>query len=116
MSKSKIKTSFFCQSCGHNAPKWLGKCPSCGQWNTFVEEILKKENENSNLPFTSKTSRIQVISEIEIGAEHRILLPDLELNRVLGGGLVPGSIILFGGEPGIGKSTLLLQIALGLKK
>ncbi len=115
MSKSKIKTSFFCQSCGHNAPKWLGKCPSCGQWNTFVEEILKKENENSNLPFTSKTSRIQVISEIEIGAEHRILLPDLELNRVLGGGLVPGSIILFGGEPGIGKSTLLLQIALGLK-
>ncbi|GIK70725.1 MAG: DNA repair protein RadA [Bacteroidota bacterium] len=80
-----------------------------------MEEILKKENENSNLPFTSKTSRIQVISEIEIGAEHRILLPDLELNRVLGGGLVPGSIILFGGEPGIGKSTLLLQIALGLK-
>ncbi|NUM51977.1 MAG: DNA repair protein RadA [Flavobacteriales bacterium] len=115
MSKSKIKTSFFCQSCGHNAPKWLGKCPSCGQWNTFVEEILKKENENSNLPFTSKTSKIQVISEIEIGAEHRILLHDLELNRVLGGGLIPGSIILFGGEPGIGKSTLLLQIALGLK-
>lgn len=115
MIKSKIKTSFFCQSCGHNAPKWLGKCPSCGQWNTFVEEILKKENENSNIPFTSKTSKIQVISEIEIGAEHRILLPDSELNRVLGGGLVPGSIILFGGEPGIGKSTLLLQIALGLK-
>lgn len=115
MSKTKVKTSFFCQSCGHNAPKWLGKCPSCGQWNTFVEEIIKKENDPSAPSFTSKTSKIHVISDIEIGTEQRIILPDSELNRVLGGGLVPGSLILFGGEPGIGKSTLLLQIALRLK-
>jgi len=115
LSKTKVKTSFFCQSCGHNAPKWLGKCPSCGQWNTFVEEIIKKENDPSAPHFTSKTSKIHVISDIEIGTEQRIILPDSELNRVLGGGLVPGSLILFGGEPGIGKSTLLLQIALRLK-
>jgi DNA repair protein RadA/Sms len=115
LSKTKIKTGFFCQSCGHNAPKWLGKCPSCGQWNTFVEEIIKKESEFSAPSFTTKTSKIHIISDIEIGNEQRIILPDLELNRVLGGGLVPGSLILFGGEPGIGKSTLLLQIALHLK-
>lgn len=109
---SKIKSAYFCQNCGYEAPKWLGKCPSCNEWNTFVEEIVEK-----NIPQvvafskSGKTSAPIAIQDIEKVEHNRFLLHDNELNRVLGGGVVAGSLILFGGEPGIGKSTLMLQIA-----
>ncbi len=110
----KVKTSFFCQNCGHEAPKWLGRCPSCGEWNTFVEEVVTKSKKEVTAfsKSSKKQSRPQAIHTIESREEDRILLKDNELNRVLGGGLVPGSLILFGGEPGIGKSTLLLQMSM----
>lgn len=109
---AKVKSAYFCQNCGYEAPKWLGKCPSCGEWNTFVEEIIEK-NIPSVVAFSSssKNAKPQAIHTIENQEHVRIFLKDKELNRVLGGGLVPGSLILFGGEPGIGKSTLLLQMA-----
>ncbi len=110
---AKIKTAFFCQNCGHQTPKWLGKCPSCSEWNTFVEEIVGNNDSNVVAFSTSngKTAKPQAVQDIEHRAESRITLNDKELNRVLGEGLVPGSLILFGGEPGIGKSTLMLQLA-----
>ena len=110
---AKIKTAFFCQNCGHQTPKWLGKCPSCSEWNTFVEEIVGNNDSNVVAFSTSngKTAKPQAVQDIEHRAESRIILHDKELNRVLGEGLVPGSLILFGGEPGIGKSTLMLQLA-----
>ncbi len=110
---AKIKTAFFCQNCGHQTPKWLGKCPSCSEWNTFVEEIIGN-NDSSVVAFSTsngKTAKPQAVQDIVHRAESRIILHDKELNRVLGEGLVPGSLILFGGEPGIGKSTLMLQLA-----
>ena len=110
---AKIKTAFFCQNCGHQTSKWLGKCPSCSEWNTFVEEVVSN-NDSTVVAFSTsngKTAKPQVIQEIERKTEERIRLRDNELNRVLGEGLVPGSLILFGGEPGIGKSTLMLQLA-----
>ncbi|MGC4021976.1 MAG: DNA repair protein RadA [Cyclobacteriaceae bacterium] len=117
---SKIKTVFFCQTCGFESPKWLGKCPSCGSWNTFVEEVVSKTESTKN-EWRSPGSKTKVIkpktlNEIEPTSEIRIATPDHELNRVLGGGIVPGSLILIGGEPGIGKSTLMLQIGVALKK
>jgi DNA repair protein RadA/Sms len=117
---AKLKTSFFCNNCGFESPKWLGKCTSCGEWNTFIEEVVDKAPKGFGaLPNDSKRkTKSHLITEIVSEKEQRILLKDKELNRVLGGGLVPGSIILFGGEPGIGKSTLMLQMALentGLK-
>lgn len=111
---AKVKTSFFCQNCGAQTAKWVGKCPSCGEWNTFVEEVIEKENDKTK-SFISKSKKTSVpkrMLDIHASEERRIILKDQELNRVLGGGLVPGSLILFGGEPGIGKSTLLLQLAL----
>lgn len=110
---AKIKTAFFCQNCGHQTPKWLGKCPSCSEWNTYVEEIVGNNDSNVVAFSTSngKTAKPQAVQDIEHRAESRIILHDKELNRVLGEGLVPGSLILFGGEPGIGKSTLMLQLA-----
>ncbi len=110
---AKVKTAFFCQNCGYEAPKWLGKCPSCGEWNTFVEELVEKDLPQVVAFSTSsgRSAKAQLVSEIEQGELKRIILPDSELNRVLGNGLVPGSLVLFGGEPGIGKSTLLLQLA-----
>ena len=112
---SKVKTAYFCQNCGAETAKWVGKCGSCGEWNTVVEEVVEKST-SATAPFSSKTTqraaKPQRITEIEKNEEPRIQLKDKELNRVLGGGLVPGSIILFGGEPGIGKSTLLLQLAI----
>ena len=115
---AKAKTTFFCQNCGHNTPQWLGKCPSCNKWNTFAEEILQKEAEKTTgIPTSTSRQRAQKprkISEIKGTDVRRILSPDLELNRVLGGGIVPGSVTLLGGEPGIGKSTLMLQIAMSL--
>ena len=115
---AKTKTTFFCQQCGHESPKWLGKCPSCGTWNSFVEELVQKE-EIAKSEWRQETPKARQnkprnIAELEAGNEVRIITPDAELNRVLGGGVVPGSLILIGGEPGIGKSTLMLQLALTL--
>ncbi|MCK5467808.1 MAG: DNA repair protein RadA [Cyclobacteriaceae bacterium] len=114
---AKRKTAFFCQNCGAQSPKWLGKCPSCGEWNTIVEEILVANDDQGwidekNIKF-SKSKPVS-LDEIELDNEQRIKTNDQELDRVLGGGLVCGSLVLIGGEPGIGKSTLMLQIALQL--
>lgn len=113
---SKTKTVFFCTSCGTQAAKWIGKCPSCGAWNTYVEEVVQKSASGKDV-FSSKISKTkpQLISEIQFSTEDRVETKSKELNRVLGGGVVQGSLILLGGEPGIGKSTLMLQIALTLK-
>ncbi|HCW06434.1 MAG TPA: DNA repair protein RadA, partial [Cytophagales bacterium] len=116
---SKIKTVFFCQSCGYESAKWLGKCPSCNSWNTFAEEVVAKSESNKNEWRSDSKSKIispRNLNEIESSNEVRLITPDKELNRVLGGGVVSGSLILIGGEPGIGKSTLMLQIGLTLKK
>ncbi len=115
---TKVKTIFFCQNCGAQSPKWIGRCPSCGEWNTYVEEVIQKEEKSKagRSQSTQRATKPLKISEIEQSGEIRIALPDKELNRVLGGGVVPGSVVLFGGEPGIGKSTLMLQIALQQKK
>jgi DNA repair protein RadA/Sms len=113
---SKVKTSFFCTHCGYESAKWLGKCPSCQQWNSFTEELVNKGNtkQKNDWKEEKKGDRVVLISEIESSEEKRIITKDPELNRVLGGGIVPGSIILAAGEPGIGKSTLFLQDALQL--
>jgi DNA repair protein RadA/Sms len=114
----KTKTTFFCQNCGTQYAKWLGQCKSCNEWNTIVEEIIQKEEKRGWKQSESpkKTAKALKIDEISINEEERISTNNNELNRVLGGGLVKGSVILFGGEPGIGKSTLLLQVALTLPK
>ncbi len=112
----KTKTAFFCQNCGVESPKWVGKCPSCNEWNTFVEEVIVKTNNKQTVGTNGQTpNKPQKISEIVTSEETRYDTQNGELNRVLGGGLVPGSMVLIGGEPGIGKSTLALQIALNLK-
>ena len=110
---AKLKRTYFCTACGYETPKWLGKCPSCGEWNTITEHVVAKES-------SSIASRVASVPKAEPClvqdiAEHttrRIDVGNIEVNRVLGGGLVPGSLILLGGEPGIGKSTLSLQLAL----
>jgi DNA repair protein RadA/Sms len=109
---AKAKTAFFCQSCGYESPKWVGKCPSCNDWNTMVEETVVKVASKGQ-PFSrQRTENIPVLlADIQDTGTARIQLNDTELNRVLGGGLVLGEIILIGGDPGIGKSTLLLQMA-----
>jgi len=112
----KLQSTFFCQSCGAQSPKWLGKCPQCNEWNTFVEEIITKGNDTKGGFKSTKINKPSLISQIDYTNEKRIVSNDKELNRVLGGGIVPGSIILLGGDPGIGKSTLLLQFALSSKK
>ncbi len=119
---SKTKSAFFCQNCGYESAKWVGKCPNCNSWNTFVEEVIirgsdKKEKDewaswNGDDAHRGKTIAINKVSSAE---EERIITADAELNRVLGGGIVLGSIVLVAGEPGIGKSTLFLQIGLQLK-
>lgn len=115
---AKSKTAYFCQSCGYESAKWLGKCPSCSQWNTFVEEVVEKTP--ASVPTwktdtsSRKLSKPSKVDEIQSSIERRILTGDKELDRVLGGGLVEGSLVLIGGEPGIGKSTLMLQLALNL--
>ncbi|RZA02286.1 MAG: DNA repair protein RadA [Sphingobacteriaceae bacterium] len=117
---AKTKIAYFCQSCGFESAKWLGKCPSCQQWNTFVEEILEKPNASVPQWKVSQGTTLQrankpvEVSEITFSEEHRLLTPDKEFNRVLGGGIVAGSLVLIGGEPGIGKSTLMLQLALNM--
>lgn len=114
---AKERTVYICTHCGQDSPKWVGKCPSCGAWNTYVEEVVKKENINKRPVSGIETPKAKPIAlhEIETGNETRIDLKDEELNRVLGGGLVPGSLVLIGGEPGIGKSTLILQTVLRLE-
>ena len=114
---SKIKTTFVCNDCGSNFPKWQGQCTSCKSWNSISEEVILKPKNNSwekNNFDNVKTSTPQKISNIVYREEDRLVTLDTELNRVLGGGIVPGSLILLGGEPGIGKSTLLLQVAIKL--
>lgn len=112
---AKTKTVFFCQNCGAQSPKWMGKCPSCQEWNTFVEEVVTKKGSSSQPSYeTIKNNTPRKLSEIDFSKEKRINTHNNELNRVLGGGLVPGSVILIGGDPGIGKSTLMLQIALNI--
>ncbi|OAV44505.1 DNA repair protein RadA [Lewinella sp. 4G2] len=132
---AKTKVAFFCRNCGAESPKWMGQCPSCREWNTLVEEkVVKSKNERLNdkpdwrdvndnaalknngnaLGPMGKGPKPIPLTDVVAGEVDRLLSPDRELNRVLGGGIVPGSIVLFGGQPGIGKSTLLLQVALRL--
>lgn len=111
---SKVKTSFFCQSCGSQHTQWQGQCNSCKKWNTLTEEVVNKPDKK-NWSLNNKVitiSKPQKIDQIELSSKSRIKTSDAELNRVLGGGIIPGALMLLGGEPGIGKSTLLLQIAM----
>ena len=112
----KVQSAFFCQSCGTQSAKHLGKCPSCNEWNTYVEEVINRDDKTKGWrDKSSKTNTPSLISDINFTDEKRFATPDNELNRVLGGGIVPGSLILLGGDPGIGKSTLLLQLALQMQ-
>jgi DNA repair protein RadA/Sms len=114
---AKQKTVFFCRNCGYESPKWLGKCPSCSQWNTFSEEIVQKDAASAGwspmIP-GNPAGRLRRLDEVTFENQPRLAVADPELKRVLGGGLVPASFVLLGGEPGIGKSTLLLQEALAI--
>ena len=117
---AKIKTAFFCQNCGFESVKWVGQCPSCGKWNSFVEELIQKENPKNGNGWKdyheqARSNRTVSLAEVAAGGEERLVTSDVELNRVLGGGIVPGSIVLVAGEPGIGKSTLFLQNGLWMK-
>lgn len=115
MAKKQQRTLWFCTSCGADSPKWVGRCPACGQWNTMVEEKVGPAT-SSAVPLSSRTkSTPKTVNAIEAVDEPRIVMPSQELNRVLGGGLVRGSIVLLGGEPGIGKSTLVLQNLLAIR-
>ena len=116
---SKVKTVFFCSNCGASSPKWIGKCHACGEWNTYVEEVVGRETEEEEKKRSWRPDQRGnagpqpvAIPEIKAGQVIRLTTPNEEFNRVLGGGIVPGSLILMGGQPGIGKSTLLLQLAL----
>ena len=114
---AKTKSVYVCQNCGVSSPKWIGRCPSCGEWNSFVEEIVSKEP-TSKIQIAGFETTVQkpvLITDVETTVESRIDTNNNELNRVLGGGLVNGSLVLLGGEPGIGKSTLVLQVVLNLK-
>lgn len=112
----KTKSVYVCSNCGNDSAKWLGKCPICGEWNTYVEEIIAKDSNSrrTDTLFDSPKAKPILLQDVATGEEPRIDLQDGEFNRVLGGGLVPGSLILLGGEPGIGKSTLILQTILNL--
>ena len=114
---AKVKTTFFCQNCGAQSAQWMGKCKACNEWNTIVEEVVSKTQKESTwkTDTTQRANKAQSIQEISLENEPRIETNDKELDRVLGGGIVHGSLILLGGEPGIGKSTLLLQVALRLQ-
>lgn len=113
---TKTKSVYICQNCGADSAKWIGKCPSCGEWNSYVEEIIAKESkakfQMAGLEIAKQKPTL--LSEVEATEEIRIDTRNKELNRVLGGGLVPGSLVLIGGEPGIGKSTLVLQVVLNM--
>ena len=116
-SMAKLKSVYFCSSCGYESPKWMGKCPACGEWSTFVEELVRKDaasKQEDTRSFREARSVPMTLDEIKADELPRIDMNDGELNRVLGGGLVPASVVLIGGEPGIGKSTLVLQTILKL--
>ena len=119
---AKLKSVFFCQNCGNESSKWLGQCPACGEWNTFVEEVVNKAPASSTIKkgvsivsANDERTRPVLIENIEVTQEVRFDTKCAEFNRVLGGGLVPGSMVLIGGEPGIGKSTLVLQVVLNIE-
>ena len=112
---AKVKSVYFCSACGYESAKWLGKCPGCGEWNTFTEEKVNVSARKGAPRGLVKSSLPVRLSDIEVTGEQRMKMPSAELNRVLGGGLVSGSLILIGGEPGIGKSTLLLQNILSIR-
>jgi DNA repair protein RadA/Sms len=109
------KSIYTCQNCGAQSPKWIGKCPSCNEWNSYVEEIISKKQDSGKLAVQISANQPLTLDKIETLQNKRISVPIEEFNRVLGGGIVPGSLILLGGDPGIGKSTLALQLALVLK-
>jgi DNA repair protein RadA/Sms len=117
---AKPRTIFFCSNCGASSPKWLGKCPQCGEWNTFQEELDPERNRRRRKTKVlgayhgrrAESPKAVLLEQVQTGRTLRLATPDQELNRVLGGGIVPGSLVLIGGQPGIGKSTLLLQIAM----
>ena len=114
---AKTKIAFYCQNCGASYPKWQGKCNACGEWNTIAEEVIEKPSARSiGMSHTSSKTSAQKIDQIDLSEETRISTRDTELDRVLGNGIVPGSVILLGGEPGIGKSTLMLQMVMRLDK
>ncbi|NNK79904.1 MAG: DNA repair protein RadA, partial [Flavobacteriales bacterium] len=117
-TKSKQKTAYFCKSCGNEFAKWMGKCPACDEWNTLVEELVIKGSSTRSAVGTHNPElrKAQALSEVSAENTVRISSRSEELDRVLGGGLVPGSVILLGGEPGIGKSTLTLQVAMELDR
>ncbi len=115
---AKLKSVYFCSNCGNESPKWMGKCPACGEWSTYVEELIQKgatAKQEDTRSFSSGKNVPQPLKDIRADEEPRIDMQDNELNRVLGGGLVPASLVLIGGEPGIGKSTLVLQTILKLQ-
>lgn len=110
---AKVKTVFFCRNCGASSPKWIGNCPNCNEWNTYVEEKISSSSHTRKSGIKSSRARDAVkVNEIPLGNDFRVKTKDKELNRVLGGGIVTGSVVLLGGQPGIGKSTLLLQLVL----
>lgn len=109
---AKIKTRYVCQECGNQSAQWVGKCNACGNWNTFVEEKLEKTRKGELQSSLDPNNKPILLKEVEAGKQPRMTIHNKELERVLGGGVVPGSLILFGGEPGIGKSTLMLQTAM----
>lgn len=112
---AKEKTAFFCRECGAKSAVWIGRCPQCGAWNSYEQEVIHRDKSGGLKNLVASKSVTMLMSSIECSNEQRIDLKDEEINRVLGGGLVLGSLVLMGGEPGIGKSTLLLQIALNCK-
>jgi len=112
---AKTRSMYVCQNCGAESVKWLGRCPACGEWNTYVEERISKDTSRPGLVDVSRNAIPKALKEIESNNERRLDTGISEVNRILGGGIVTGSLILLGGEPGIGKSTLALQLALGLK-
>lgn len=113
---AQIKSIYTCQNCGAQSPKWIGKCPSCNEWNSYIEEIISKKQTTGKLSVQISENQPLTLEKIETVKNKRIAVPIEEFNRVLGGGIVPGSLILLGGDPGIGKSTLALQLALVLKE
>ena len=112
---AKVRTQYVCQNCGDNSPRYLGRCPNCGQWNTLVEEVVQtasaKKATAHAATLTGIVTKPQRLNEIDAKKTPRVKTKLNELNRVLGGGIVPGSLVLIGGDPGIGKSTLLLQVS-----
>ena len=109
---AKVKSSYVCQNCGATSVKWLGRCPSCGQWNTFVEQRVAEAPKRASMISVSRQAVPEPLANVRNSNEERVDCGVGEINRLLGGGMVPGSLILLGGEPGIGKSTLALQLAL----